>query len=58
MDRCALFIDAGYLLAEGGKLCCGTKSRNRVVCDYGRMVAVLAELASANCALPVLRAYW
>jgi len=58
MDRCALFVDAGYLLAEGGKLCCDTKRRNSVVCDYDRMVAALAGLATANCTLPVLRAYW
>lgn len=58
MDRCALFVDAGYLLAEGGKLCCGTKRRNSVVCDYDQIIAALAKLAVENCTLPVLRVYW
>lgn len=58
MDRCALFVDAGYLLAEGGKLCCGTKKRNSVACDYGRIISALAKLATENCTLPVLRVYW
>jgi uncharacterized LabA/DUF88 family protein len=58
MDRCALFVDAGYLLAEGGKLCCGTKKRNSVACDYDRIVSALAKLATENCTLPVLRVYW
>lgn len=58
MDRCALFVDAGHLLAEGGKLCCGTKRRNSVVCEYAGIVSALAELATTNCTLPVLRVYW
>src|SRR5687767_7573924 len=28
MDRCAVFVDAGYVFAEGGKLCEGTPSRS------------------------------
>ena len=58
MDRFALFIDAGHLLAEGGSLCCGTKSRNAIVCDYRSLIAELGDLCSGECALPMLRTYW
>ena len=40
MDRCAVFVDAGYLYAEGGKLCCGTPSRTR---------SVLQPALASNC---------
>lgn len=58
MDRCAILVDAGHLLAEGGKLCCGTKKRRSFTCEYAPLVAMLEEYASRHCALPVLRTYW
>jgi len=58
MDRCAVFVDAGHLLAEGGKLCCGTKSSADFTCDYAGLAAALAAFASTQCRLPVLRTYW
>lgn len=58
MDRCALFVDAGHLLAEAGRLCCGTKQRRHVSCDYPVLVTALSELVSAHCQLPILRTYW
>lgn len=27
VDRCAIFVDAGYVFAEGGKLCGGSAKR-------------------------------
>lgn len=58
MDRCAVFVDAGYLYAEGGKLCCGTPSRQRLLLDAHGIVRHLTTLAEAQCGLPVLRTYW
>ncbi|HSK78630.1 MAG TPA: NYN domain-containing protein [Thermoanaerobaculia bacterium] len=58
MDRCAVFVDAGHLLAEGGKLCCGTRRRSAFKCDYAGMAAALTQFASAHCQLPLLRTYW
>jgi len=58
LDRCVILVDAGHLLAEGGKLCCGTKRRTTVKCDYPRLLPALEEVAQSNCQLPVLRTYW
>lgn len=58
MDRCAVFVDAGHLLAEGGKLCCGTSARKNFQCAYAPFVDALARFASDRCRLPVLRIYW
>ena len=58
MDRCALFIDAGYLIAEGGSLCVGTKSRARIQLDSGGLIDAMAHLLTKHCALPLLRTYW
>jgi hypothetical protein len=58
MDRCALFVDAGHLLAEAGRLCCGTKQRRNVFCDYPGLLSALADLTSSHCGLPILRTYW
>jgi uncharacterized LabA/DUF88 family protein len=58
MDRFALFIDAGHLLAEGGSLCCGTKKRSAIQCDFGSLIEELSQLCKKQCGLPMLRAYW
>jgi hypothetical protein len=58
MDRCSILVDAGHLLAEGGKLCCDTKSRRSIVCEYEPLIRMLERYASAHCGLPVLRTYW
>lgn len=58
MDRCAVFVDAGHLLAEGGKLCCGTAARTRIQCDYTGLANALAQFASSHCGLSILRIYW
>ncbi|HEX3126777.1 MAG TPA: NYN domain-containing protein [Thermoanaerobaculia bacterium] len=53
-----MFIDAGHLLAEGGKLCCGTLSRRQVQCLHARLIDALTRFASDYCQLPILRVYW
>ena len=53
-----MFVDAGHLLAEGGKLCCGTSVRKNVQCDYTRLVEALKQFATNHCGLSILRIYW
>lgn len=55
MDRCAVFVDAGYLYAEGGKLCCGTPSRTQSVLQPAPAVQLLVSVAGETTRLPVLR---
>lgn len=58
MDRCAVFIDAGYLFAEGGKLCTGTRSRSNLLLDGAGFVEMLSRQASGHCGVSMLRTYW
>ncbi len=58
MDRCAVFVDAGYLYAEGGKLCCGSAKRDRVRLSPSDARDFLTELAFRASGVPVLRIYW
>lgn len=58
MDRFAIFVDAGYLLAAGGALCCGTTRREASSCDFRALVPHLIAWAADQCRLPVLRVYW
>jgi hypothetical protein len=58
VDRFALFVDAGYLPAEGGKLRCGTGKRDHVRCDHSRLLETLiGHLRSLAGGLPLLRGY-
>lgn len=58
MDRCAVFVDAGYVYAEGGHVCCGSRSRTDITLDVQAVVMTLCTLATATTGLPVLRTYW
>ncbi len=58
MDRCALFVDAGYVLAEGAMAVHGTRRRESVSWDYAGLTQFLAGLASERSGLPLLRCYW
>jgi len=58
MDRCAVLVDAGYLYAEGGKLCCGTRGRGRSALQPSLAVKLLEKVALETTQLPVLRTYW
>ena len=58
MDRCALFVDAGHLYAQGGALCCGTGKRSEFTCKYATLVTKLNEFVSDHSHLPILRTYW
>lgn len=58
MDRCALFVDAGYLLADGAMAVHGTRNRDSVSWDYTGLVQFLNEVARDRTGLPLLRCYW
>jgi NYN domain len=59
VDRYALFVDAGYLLAAGGWACLGTQRRGEVEADCVGLAGLLQERAESF--LPdkeLLRVYW
>ena len=58
MDRCALFVDAGYMLADGAMAVHGTRRRESVSWDYEGLVQLLGHLARDRTGLPLLRCYW
>lgn len=58
MDRCALFVDAGYLLADGAMAVHGTRHREAVSWDFPGLLQVLGETARDSTGLPLLRCYW
>ncbi|WP_030170715.1 NYN domain-containing protein [Spirillospora albida] len=58
MDRCALFVDAGYLLADGAMAVHGTRHRETVSWDYSGLLQLLGNLARERTGLPLLRCYW
>ena len=58
MDRCALFVDAGYMLADGAIAVHGTHRRSSVSWDYEGLVQLLGDLARDRTGLPLLRCYW
>jgi hypothetical protein len=58
VDRCALFVDAGYALSDGALAVHGTRHRDSVSWDYAGLLKLLAELSRDRTGLPVLRCYW
>ncbi|MFE3449793.1 NYN domain-containing protein [Nonomuraea sp. NPDC059194] len=58
MDRCALFVDAGYLLADGAMAVHGTRHREAVSWDYPGLLQLMSNLSRERTGLPLLRCYW
>ena len=58
MDRCALFVDASYALAEGALAVHGTRNRDSVSWDYAGLLKLLGGLSRDRTGLPLLRCYW
>ena len=58
MDRCALFVDASYVLADGAMAVHGTRRRDSVSWDYAGLLKLLSGLCSDSTGLPLLRCYW
>ncbi|MFP4555131.1 MAG: NYN domain-containing protein [Actinomycetota bacterium] len=58
MDRCAVFVDAGYLFASGGLLCHNTRKRGDLVLDELQLLEWLCSQAEEHSHVEVLRTYW
>ena len=58
MDRCALFVDASYVLADGAMAVHGTRRGESVSWDYEGLLQLLSTLGRERTGLPVLRCYW
>ena len=57
-STCALYIDAGYLLASAATRVTGTSLRSGIHVDYSMLISSLVDTAQARSGLPVLRVYW
>ncbi|AWK89834.1 NYN domain-containing protein (plasmid) [Azospirillum thermophilum] len=59
MDRAAVFVDAGYLFAQGSAAISGQKQkRTDLVLDEAAVRAELVDVVRQTCGLPLLRIYW
>lgn len=59
MNRVAVFVDAGYLFAQGSALLTGQKkNRGEVTLDVAAVLTALTELAERVSGVPLLRVYW
>jgi hypothetical protein len=58
VDRYAIFVDVGYVVASVAELLAGAPERHLVTCDYGQLVRSLVGDASTDCGMPHLRTYW
>jgi uncharacterized LabA/DUF88 family protein len=58
MDRCAVLVDAGYVLAAAANVVSGDPGRPGIDVDYPGLVTALTERAALETGLPVLRVYW
>ena len=59
MDRVAVFVDAGYVFAQGSVLLSGRKlPRSEAVLNYEAVRRALAEFAERVTGRPLLRIYW
>lgn len=59
MDRVAVFVDAGYLFAQGSVALAGEKlPRSRLVLDNEQMMLSLSDFAKQVSGASLLRVYW
>lgn len=58
MDRYAIFVDVGYVVASVAELLAGSPERHLVTCDYGQLVSSLVADAGRDSGVPLLRTYW
>ena len=59
LDRVAVFVDAGYLFAQGSVAICGEKlKRGEMRLDCAAAIAKLKKFAETRSNLPLLRVYW
>ncbi len=57
-SNCALYVDAGYLLASAATRVTGTSLRNGIHVEFGPMIEGLIKQAQEVSGLPVLRLHW
>ena len=59
MDRVAVFVDAGYLFAQGSALLAGRRlPRSEVLFDHERAIASVVSFATRLTGVEILRVYW
>ena len=59
MDRVAVFVDAGYLFAQGSKEISGRQLRRREISlDHQTLIRLLKDFAENVSGLPLLRIHW
>lgn len=58
MDRCAVLVDAGYLMGAAATLLDPPGLRSSVTADWAPMMKSIVELAAEQTGLPVLRVLW
>jgi uncharacterized LabA/DUF88 family protein len=58
VDRCAVFVDAGWFLSEAAQAVTGKGDRSSVQWDYAQLMTGLESLAREHMQLPLLRIYW
>jgi uncharacterized LabA/DUF88 family protein len=59
MDRVAVFVDAGYLFAQGSAALLGSKCpREHLTLDAAALVDRLRDFATTRSGIPLLRIYW
>jgi hypothetical protein len=58
LDRCALFVDASYALADGARAVHGTRNRDSVSWDYAGLLKLLGGMSRDRTGLTLLRCYW
>lgn len=58
MDRCAVLVDAGYLLGGAATLLSGDADRSALEIDHAALVSALIDEAEVRTGLPVLRVLW
>ena len=57
MKRCAVFVDAGYVL-EGGARVLGQQGRAAIQCQYAHLAGDLQRRLEGHALLKMLRLYW
>ena len=59
MDRVAVFVDAGYLFAQGSVALAGQKlPRGRLLMDHEKAIDALADFATRVSGVDLLLVYW
>lgn len=57
-SQCAVYVDAGYLLAATATRVTGTSLRSSIDVNHGALIESLMEQARADSGLPLLRVNW